>query len=132
MVHPRKLSPRAEYRLQQAARINSSASLVKQYPKLKALRVDLSYQDADGTVRAGGMKYKVNLEHAKSRFCFNCVQSDCAGGDYDLSKQLAEAVSKKRKLVEGEMRCEGERYNKEKKSRSPCLTILRYRLTLGY
>jgi hypothetical protein len=132
MAYTRKINPRMEHRLQQAERINRSASLAEKYPKLKALRVDLTYADADGATRRGGIKYKVNLDHAKSRFCFNCVQSDCVGGDYDLTRELAKAISRKLRLVEGEMRCQGERHNKERKSRTPCLTILRYKLTLAY
>ena len=47
-------------------------------------------------------------------------------------EELADAISHKRKLVEGEKRCEGERHNKERKSHAPCGTILHYKLTLGY
>ena len=78
------------------------------------------------------MKYKVTLAHGKSLFCFNCVHDNCIGADYDLSGELARAVSGKRKTVEGEMRCAGTRHNKERKERWPCQAILRYKLTLGY
>src|SRR4051794_36894732 len=98
MAYTRKLNPRMEHRLHQAEIINSSATLAEKYPNLKSLRVDLTYMDSEGGARSGGMKYKVNLEHAKSRFYFNCVQSDCVGGDYDLTEKLAEAIAKKRKL----------------------------------
>jgi hypothetical protein len=83
-------------------------------------------------MRNGAMKYKVNLANGKSLFCFNCVNADCAGGDYDLSEQLAEAIAHKRKLVEGEVRCQGTRHNKERKLHIPCQAILRYKFVLGY
>jgi hypothetical protein len=132
MPYNRKVSPRAEYRLAQAELIKGSSSLTEKYPKLKSLRVDLIYLDATGRTQNGGMKYKANLEHAKSRFCFNCTHADCVGGDYDLSEELSKGISKKLKLVEGELRCQGVRHNKERKSQAPCQSILRYKLTLGY
>ena len=128
----RKLNPRAEYRLRRNEEINNSATLAEKFPTLKTLRVDLEYFDSTGTARSGGMKYKVNLEHGKSLFCFNCVNSDCAGGDYDLTRELAEAIARKRKLVSGEARCHGTRHNKDRKEHKPCDSILRYKLTLGY
>jgi hypothetical protein len=78
------------------------------------------------------MKYKLNLAHGKSHFCFNCVHGDCIGGDYDLTKELAKAVSHKRKVVEGEICCPGTRHNEERKEDRPCLSILRYKLTLAF
>jgi len=128
----RKPSPRAEYRLVQAEQIQNSASLALKYPKLRALKVDLTYLDMTGTTRNGGMRYKANLDHAKSRFCFNCMYTDCVGGDFDLTRELAQAVSRKQKVVEGEMRCEGVRHNRERKTQLPCQAILQYKLSLGY
>lgn len=132
ITYPRKLNPRAEYRLLRYEQINKSASLAKKFPKLKALRVTVGYFDSARTTRTGAMKYKVNLAHGKSRFCFNCVHGDCIGGDYDLTKELARAISRKRKVVEGEMRCPGTRHNEERKEDRPCLSILRYKLTLAF
>lgn len=132
MPYTRKISPRAEYRLRRNEEINSSPSLAEKFPKLKTLQVSLNYFDSIGEVRSGGMKYKVNVAQGKSRFCFNCVNADCAGGDFDLSDQLAQAVAKKRKLVEGEARCQGIRHNKERKQDIPCQAILRFKFVLGY
>jgi len=127
-----KLSPRTEYRLRRTEQINNSPTLSEKFPKLKTLRVNLDYFDSTGTIRNGGMKYKLSLGHSKSLFCFDCIHSDCAGGDYDLSEQLTEAISAKRKVVQGEARCQGTRYNKERKQHTPCQAVLRYRLMLGY
>src|SRR6266567_4023969 len=124
MIQPRKTNPRIEYRLLQSERIKSSASLAESFPKLKSLRVDLEYFDASGITRNGGMKYKANLEHAKSIFCFNCLNGECVGGDFDLSNQLSQAIVSKRKSVIGELRCQGMRHNKERKDRVPCHNIL--------
>ena len=132
MIQPRKTNPRIEYRLLQSERIKSSASLAESFPKLKSLRVDLEYFDTTGITRNGGMKYKANLEHAKSIFCFNCLNGDCVGGDFDLSQQLSRAIASRQKVVTGELRCQGVRHNKERKDRVPCQSLLCYKLTLGY
>jgi hypothetical protein len=132
MIQTRRLSPRAEYRMRESQRIKDSISIAEKYPKLKSLTIDLEYFDSEGVTRNGGMKYKANLDNAKSVFCFNCPNWECVGGDFDLSVELARAISGKRKIASGEKRCQGQRHNKERKDRVPCLNILRYKLTLGY
>jgi hypothetical protein len=128
----RKSNPRTEQRLRRAGQINQSPNLSETFPKLKTLRVTIDYFDSTGTVRHGGMKYDVNLSHGKSLFWLNCVNPDCWGGDYDLTEQLADAIAARLKVVEGELRCQGTRHNKEWKQDRPCQGILRYKLTLGY
>ena len=131
ITYPRKLNPRTEYRLLRNEQINKSANLATKFPRLKALQVTVDYFDSAGATRNGGMKYKVNVAHGKSHFCFNCVHGDCMG-DYDLTRELAKAISGKRKVVEGEMRCRGTRHNAERKEDKPCLSILRYKLSLAF
>lgn len=77
---PRKANPRAEYRLREIQRVNNSVSLVKKFPKLKSLTVDLAYFDTDGLTKSGEVKYKVNVHHAKSVFSFVCPSGECVGG----------------------------------------------------
>jgi|SRR6185369_15134730 hypothetical protein len=131
-MRTRNKNPRAEYRLLRSQRIEDSVSLAQKFPGLKSLKVDLEYFDSTGTTRNGGMKYKANLEAAKSLFCFNCMAGDCVGGDYDLTRQLSRAIAAKRKLVHGEIRCEGVRHNKARNDKLPCQSILRYTFSLGY
>jgi hypothetical protein len=131
MMPPRKTNPRAEYRLREIQRVNESASLAQKFPKLKSLKVDLSYFEPDGLTRTGELRYKVNVEHAKSVFSFVCQSGECLAGDYDLSNAVAAAVAKRSKIVEGEIRCEGTRV-RPKEIKSPCRNLLRYKLTLGY
>ena len=128
---PRKTNPRAEYRLREIQRINESASLAEKFPKLKSLKVDLSYFEPDGLTRTGELRYKVNVGHAKSVFSFVCQSGECLAGDFDLSSAIAEAVAKRRKIFEGEIRCQGTRV-RPKEERRPCHNLLRYKLTLGY
>ncbi len=78
------------------------------------------------------MTCKLNVEHAKSILCFNCVHSDCVGGDFDLTKKLLQAVSTSQKSVRGEIRCGGIRHNKNRVESTPCGSILRYKLALSY
>jgi hypothetical protein len=128
-----KPNPRTEYRRGRAAQIDNSPSLAARFPKLKILRVVTDYFDSSGEARTGGMKYKVNPAHGKSLFCFNCMNVDCIGGDYDLTDPLAQAVARKQTVAEGELRCQGTRHSKERKPHDrPCQSILRYKLTLGY
>ena len=128
---PRKSNPRVEYRLRESARVNNSVSLAEKFPKLKSLMVDLTYFDTDGFTRSGGLKYKVNVQHAKSVFSFVCPSGECMGGDFDLSGALAQAVTKRHKVAEGEIRCQGVRA-RPKGEKIPCHNLLRYKLTLGY
>ncbi|HSU55212.1 MAG TPA: hypothetical protein VLT36_14230 [Candidatus Dormibacteraeota bacterium] len=92
----RKVNPRTEFRLRRAEEINSSPNLSERFPKLKSLSVTIDYFDSTGATRTGGMKYKINLAHAKSLLCFNCGNLDCIGADFDLSEELTHAIAHKR------------------------------------
>ena len=131
MMPPKKTNPRAEYRLREIQRVNSSVSLAEKFPKLKSLQVHLNYFEPDGLTRTGEVRYKVNVEHAKSAFSFVCQNPECLAGDFDLSNAVAEAVAKRRKNVEGEICCPGTRV-RPKTGTTPCRNVLRYKLTLGY
>ena len=131
MMPPRRANPRAEYRLSETQRVNSSVSLAEKFPKLKSLKVDLLYFDANGQTKTGEMRYKVNVQHAKSVFSFVCQNGECLAGDFDLSDAVTEAVAGRRKIAEGEIRCPGTRA-KPKEGKTPCRNLLRYKLTLGY
>ncbi len=132
MMQSRRSNPRAEYRLHQTERINASATLARQFPGLKSLTVNLEYFDATGTTRNGAVKFKANIEKAKSLMWFNCPSGECTGGDYDLSDELARAIYAGRKIAAGEKRCQGTRHNREKKEQAPCQSVLRYTLRLAY
>jgi hypothetical protein len=118
--------------MQQTQRANDSASLAVKFPKLKSLTVDLVYLDSDGLTKNGEMKYKVNVQHAKSLFSFVCPSSECLGGDFDLSTAVADAVAKRRKIAEGQIQCQGSRTLPKQQQPLPCHNILRYKLSLGY
>ena len=132
MMMTRRPSPKAEYRLQQIQRVNDSASLADKFPKLKTLVVDLEYFESDGLTRNGGLRYKVNVQHAKSLFCFTCPSGECVGGDFDLSGAVAEAVLKRRKNVEGEIQCQGSHIRPKQQGVVPCQNLLRFKLNLAY
>jgi len=127
-----KGNARSQYRLEQTERASKSMDLVKKFPQLKSFSVEAAYFDPRGARLNGQMKYKLNLAHAKSIFWLNCVHGDCMAGDFDLTKELGRAIAGGRKTAEGELRCQGTRYNKEKKESAPCGTILRYKLVLRY
>jgi len=126
-----KLSNRLEYRQTENQRVKDSASLAAKFRKLKALTVELAYFTGDRANRSSQVKYKVNLDNARSVFRFNCPNNECVCGDFDLSDQLASAVRKRSKIVEGELSCQGWR-NRATIDTVRCNNVLRYKLTLAY
>lgn len=130
-MRQQKLSNRQEYRLIENQRVKDSATLAAKFKKLKALTVELAYFTGDRANRSSQVKYKVNLENAHSVFRFNCPNNECVCGDFDLSDDLASAVKKKRKIVEGELFCQGWR-NRATIDTLRCNNVLRYKLTLSY
>jgi len=131
MRPPAKVNPRAEFRRHQIERANNSVSLGEKFPRLKSLTVELAYFDGDGLTRTGELRYKVNVNHARSMFSFVCPNGECMGGDFDLSAAVADAVKARRKVAEGEIRCEGWR-TRPKQEKVPCRNVMRYKLNLGY
>lgn len=131
MMPPRKSNPRAEYRLREIQRVNSSVSLAEKFPRLKSLRLDLAYFEPDGLSKTGELRYKLNVEHARSVLSFACQSGECLAGDFDLSNAIMTAVEKRHKIAEGEIRCQGTR-TKVKEGQTPCHNLLRYKLILGY
>lgn len=128
---PRKTNPRLEYRLKQRAQVEASPVLAVKFPRLKGLKVTLEFFDSTGSTRQGEIKCKLNVQHAKSALWFACPGVECTGGDFDLSKALAEAVTARSKVLTGESRCQGTR---KRGDRNPvvCGTLLRYKLNLNY
>jgi hypothetical protein len=126
-----KRNPRQEYRQKQRERIEASPLMAKKFPRLKGLKATLEYFDSAGTTRNGGMKCRLNVEHAKSALWFACPGAECIGGDFDLSEALAQAVRGRHKVATGELRCQGTRKHGD---REPvvCGTVLRYKLNLDY
>src|SRR5437870_2981850 len=131
MMHPKKIGPRAEHRQREGQRVNESPTLAARYPELKSLTAELAYCDHEETHRGTSMKYKFNLEAAKSVFRFECSNCACVGGDFDLSQELAKAVAARRALVLGEVFCQGWRDDSSIATQR-CLNILRYKLNLGF
>jgi hypothetical protein len=128
---PRKISPRAAYRLKQRDQIEASPLLAKRFPRLKGLKVTLEFFDAGGTTRNGGMKCTMSVEHARSALWFGCPGVECTCGDFDLSEALAKAVAGRHKLATGELRCQGTRKRGDREPMA-CGTLLRYKLHLSY
>jgi hypothetical protein len=126
-----KRNPRQEYRLKQQAQIEASPLMAKRFPRLKGLKVTLEYFDAAGTTKNGELKCKLNVDHAKSVLWFACPGVECTAGDFDLSEALANAVAGRRKVVTGELRCQGTRKRGDREVVA-CQTLLRYRLNLAY
>ena len=122
---------RIEHRQAQRQRVDEAVSLAEKYPQLKTLKGVLEFVDREGMTKTTVMKYSANPEHAKSVLVVVCPISECCGGDFDLTAKLAEAVSKRRTKVAGEMHCLGS-YKKASGEVAPCRSLLRYSLNLAY
>ena len=131
MHHQQKVDVRAEYRHQEARRAEESSTLIDKFPQLKSLTVDLAHFNPESFSRIGEIKYKANLQHARSVLRFDCVNRECVGGDFDLSDELAKAVAAGRAIVTGEVSCQGWR-NRTTIDTVRCHNILRYKLSLSY
>ena len=130
-MHQQRLGARAEYRQQEAQRVRDSATLAAAFEGLKTLTVDLAYYDPTGLTRNSQIKYTVNVANAKAVFRFNCPNSECVGGDFDMSEALADAVADHKTSVSGKLVCQGWR-SKATVDKVHCNNILRYTLRLGY
>jgi hypothetical protein len=119
-----------EHRRAQRLRADDAKPLAELYPLLKSLKGSLEF-DRDGITKGTEMKYVANPEHAKSVLVFACPVRECAGGDFDLTTKLAEAVGECSTKLEGEMHCFGS-HKRASGTLAPCRSVLRYRLRLGY
>src|SRR6266446_1837545 len=102
-MYARKLGPRAEYREQQSQRVVASPTLAEKYRKLKSLKVSVGYYAPEGITQDRQLTYDVNLGHAKSVFRIDCPNAECVQGDFELTKALAAAATKRVKTAEGEL-----------------------------
>jgi len=126
-----KINPRIEYREREALRAEASATLASTYPQLKALTLDLTYFDREIVSWGRGVKYRANLENARSVLCFHCPSALCIGGDFDLSETLAGAVGVRRTKLTGDLRCKGSR-SQVTGELVPCESTLHYKLSAAY
>lgn len=126
-----KTSPRIEFRKQESLRISSSPNLADMFPALKSLTLSLVYYLTGGIRQTTKIKYTVNLAHAKSAFTFNCPNTECVGGDFDLSNELRGAVATHQTITTGERCCQGWE-NKSTINLTRCHRVLRYELDMEY
>jgi hypothetical protein len=64
-------------------------------------------------------------------FRLDCPNSECIGGDFDLSEALTQTVAAREGTATGEMCCQGW-LSKTTIDRLHCHNILRYKLSLEY
>jgi hypothetical protein len=130
-MHQQRFGARAEHRERERQRVMDSSTLADTFKKLKTLTVEFEHYDPEGTTKNNRVKYEVNVQNAKSVFRFNCSNSECVEGDFDLSKQIAEAVAAHKQVAHGEVVCKGWR-NRATINTVRCNNIFRYKLKLGY
>jgi hypothetical protein len=127
----RKSEVRRKYRLRKLERAEKSASLAIMYPQLKTLTADLLYFDREIVSWGHGLRYRANLETAKSELHFSCPSALCHRGGFNLSDELSSAVGGRRKLVDGQVHCQGSR-DLESGKTVPCESILHFRMILTF
>ena len=131
-VRPRqKAEVRKAYRRKAFERAEKSPSLAMAYPQLKTLSVDLLYFDREIVSFGHGLRYRANLETAKSMLQFTCPSTLCHRGGFDLSNELSCAVAKRRKALDGEVHCHGSR-DQESGKTVPCESILHFKMILTF
>jgi hypothetical protein len=122
---------RKENRQEIFERIEKSATVAVMYPELKTLAVNLLYFDRGIVSWGHGLRYRANLETAKSMLHFNCPSSLCKDGGFDLSRNLSSAVAQHQKSIVGAMHCPGSR-DQETGKATPCECILHYKINLTF
>jgi hypothetical protein len=112
-------------------RVEKSVNMAVMYPRLKALTVDLLYFDRDIVSWGHGLRYRANMETAKSMLHFNCPSTLCNGGGFDLSKDLSTAVAARQKSVVRAVRCLGSR-DQENGKTIRCESTLHFKMSLTF
>ena len=112
-------------------RAEKSASLAVTYPRLKALKMDLLYFDHEIVSWGQGILYRANLETAKSMLHFNCPNSLCKGGGFDLSKDLSIAAAGRLNSIVRAVPCPGF-CDLENGKTAPCQSKLHFKMILTY
>ena len=130
MHHP-KGSPRQQYRQHELDRVASSASLAESFQHLRSLTVELAHFRPERPRKDSQVRYSVNLEKAKSIFLFSCPNDQCVGGDFDLTIEVARAITTQAQSVDGELTCQGWR-NAAMIDKVRCHNVLRDQFTVGY
>lgn len=130
-MYQSRIGARSLYRQQESLRVKESISLAEKFPALKSLTVELAHFSPEGMTKNSQIKYTVNLQNAKAVFRFDCPNNECVQGDFDLSKELARAVSARRTTLTGEMSCSGWQSRTTIDS-VHCHNLLRYTLSMTY
>jgi len=126
-----KKGARATHQERQGRRVRNSLTLSEEFPRLKSLTVNVRYFDSDSPEDAHPPKFTANVQHAKAVLRFQCPNTECIRGDFDLTGELARAVKRHRTTVTGEMPCPGW-LKKDSIGTLHCRNVLQYTLQLGY
>jgi len=135
----RKAAPRVQakselrkaYRRRAFERAEKSLSLAIAYPQLKTLSVDLLYFDREIVSFGHGLRYRANLETAKSQLQFTCPSTFCHRGGFDLSNELSSAIAERQNVIDGKVHCHGSRDHESGKT-IPCESILHFKINLAF
>ena len=131
-MYPKKHDgPRQIFRGEEAQRVNDSPTLAAKFPELKVLAAELHFTDSLRATLNGRIKYKLNLEVSKALLRFDCPNSECVRGDFDLSKELKDAVAERRTRIKGDTPCPGW-LSKTTIDTIHCRNVLHYQLSLAY
>lgn len=130
-IFQRKQGARATYQERQGRRVKEALTLAQEFPRLKSLTVDVRFLTPDAPDTSHPLKFAVNIQNAKSVLRFQCPNTECIRGDFDLTEELAKAVKRHCATVTGEMPCPGW-FSKNTIGTVRCRSVLQYTLQLGY
>jgi hypothetical protein len=131
MAYKKHLGPRAEHRLREKERVDASQPIASRFPELKSLAVELDFHNRGGANNGSVVRYNVNVQNAKSVFRFDCPNPECIGGDFDLSTELANAITQHQASVSGDTSCQGW-LSKHSIGNRRCEHRLSFRIDLTY
>jgi hypothetical protein len=107
MTKKKHLSPREEYRISERERVNAAEPLANRFPDITSLAIQLTFKNHDNSSKGSTIRYNINLKNAKTILRFDCPNSECVYGDFDLSKELSTAAIQHHRIVKGESSCQG-------------------------
>jgi hypothetical protein len=94
--------------LEARARLQRASPVVRQYPAIQSVSVELAFEDPEGRERPSprGMVYADDMHLF---FDFPCPLRDCQNGGFNASAELLRALSLRRTAHSGTLSCNGKR-----------------------
>lgn len=117
----------AELRHQQ---MQASGYIRNQYPQVKEIVFDFTFEDFDAQVGPSRQKLKWGPEHP-AFFQFDCPYHECVNGGFNLHPEIVALIAGKKPDCAGELRCQGWQ-DRERVGKHHCYCKLIYKISVTY